>query len=54
MAGLARKPGDPGKERISSDRGLSKGVSEEVACELGDEGKGVSCKGHSRIKAQTQ
>lgn len=44
------EPGNPEEERISLDRGISKGVSEEVAFGLGGEGKGMPCKGHARIK----
>ena len=42
--------GNPEEERISLDRGISKGVSEEVAFGLGGEGKGMKCKGHGGIK----
>lgn len=34
-------PANPREEGISSDRGISKGISEEVASELGEEGKGA-------------
>ena len=49
-AELGCELGNPEEERISLDRGISKGVSEEVAFGLGGEGKGMKCKGHGGIK----
>lgn len=34
-----REPGNPEEEGIGSDQGISKGTSEEVAFELGEEGR---------------
>lgn len=41
MAGPHGEPANPREEGISSDQGISRGISEEVASELGEEGKGT-------------
>lgn len=46
-----REPGHPEEEGIDSDQGISKGTSEEVAFELGEEGKGTP-QGTEESKAQ--
>lgn len=46
-AGPHGKPANSREEGISSDQGISKGISEEVASELGEEGKGMS---HRRVQ----